>query len=374
MDFDEARARADDKLGGRIAAIAAGRAPEVLDPFAKAYLGLFLEIDDALPRDDRVRLLASEPLAEALLSGFEALLQRDDLPDPARIGQRLARGERYPLGYPVLAGVERRLARDPGSLLDLPPATLASALCFHFANTASHRHPWVATLLTERPDLCADALTRFWDPLREHTKEFLPGLRDVLRTEGADALRGQLVPTLLEHWPASGHGVQRELLLTALRTLDHDLLLALARRRLAQGDADVKRRVYWLATAYLLAPREFAQPLLEYASRWREKTLPLLDFTCAVLGQERESGMAVAPATLAHLLRIIAPTFRRNAPATGGLDAVAGQVLSLFERLAADASDEAAAAVAGLRRVRVMGMYADVLADVQRRQSAARAG
>ena len=371
MDFDQARRRATENLAGQTEDIRGGRVPQALEPFAKAYLGLFLDIDENLEPAQRVDLLADEPLASAIREGFVAVLQRADLPTPKDIGARFARGQRLALGYVVLAGTDI-VARDGrDALLALPEATLAAALCFYHINTPSHRLEWGARLLAERPGLCAEALQRLWHELIPTVSDHLPGLRPVLHNADAAAIRQELVLPLLLQWTHCKQTVLRELLLVALRSSGHGPLLDATRRRL-QGldETDVKKWIYWLTCAYLLSPGEFEQQLADYAGRWRGKTLPLLDFSVAVLAQERESGLCVGPQQVAHLLRIIAPTFRRNAPLTGGLDAVSGKVMELFERLARDSSPEASEAVRVLQNVRVMKIYEDVLEDVAARQQA----
>lgn len=369
MDFALARQRAAENLAHQAEPIRAGQAPKALETFAKAYLGLFLEIDEQMEPAERVNMLADEPLASAIREGFVAVVRNLELPGPEEIGARFARGERLVLGYVVLAGVDSVARADQDALRTLPDATLASALCFYHINTPSHRFEWGARLLAERPDICAPALRSLWRELIPTLSDHLPGLRPVLNHPDAEPLRRVLVLPLLEHWQHCKQTVLRELLLQALRCCDHGELLELVRARL-QGldETEVKKWIYWLTCAYLLAPEEFGGRLADYAGRWREKTLPLLDFTVAVLGQERESGLQVNARQIAHLLRIIAPTFRRNQPLTGGLDAVSSKIMELFDRLARDDSEEAVEAVEELRSVRVMRIYSDVLADVARRQ------
>ncbi len=369
MDFEQARQRSEEKLAHRIEDIRRGRGPQALEPFAKAYLGMFLEIDDEIDPPERIEQLAAEPLASAIRAGFIAVLASKDLPTPADIGSRFARGERLALGYVVLAGVELLASTDRSALYDLAPETLATALCFNYINTPSHHFDWVADLLSARADVCASALGDLWDALLPTVTDHLPGLRQVLREPGAQSLRRRLVLPVLARWKHCKPTVLRELLLVGLRCADHDALLDLVRATTADIDeADVKRWIYWLACAYMLAPAEFEQTLTEYAGRWREKTLPLLDFSVAVLAQEQASELQIGPEQIALLLRIIAPTFRRNSPLTGGLDAVSAKVMELFERLANDSSDAAVRAVRDLQRVRVMRVYEDVIEDVASRQ------
>ncbi len=369
MDFEQARQRSEEKLTQRIEDIRCGRAPQALEPFAKAYLGMFLEIDDEIAPADRIEQLAAEPLASAIRAGFIAVLASEDLPTPEDIGRRFARGERLALGYVILAGVDLLASNDPPALYELPPETLASALCFYHINTPSHHFDWVAGLLRERADVCVAALDSLWNELLPTVSDHLPGLRQVLREPGAQSLRRQLVLPVLARWKHCKPTVLRELLLVSLRCAGHDALLDLIRATVADIDeAEVKKWIYWLACGYMLAPAEFEQKLTDYAGRWREKTLPLLDFSVAVLAQEQASALQIGAGQIAHLLRIIAPTFRRNSPLTGGVDAVSAKVMELFERLANDSSEAAVCAVRDLQQVRVMRVYADVLEEVASRQ------
>lgn len=371
MDFEEIRAKADANLGGRLGDVAGGADLVALEPFAKAYLGLLLDIDDALAPAQRVALLADEPLATAVLDGFVAALGRDDLPRPDEIGAALRRDTLEPVGYVVLAGLDRLNSSNADPLRAVPEATLAAALCFQFANTPSHIQPWLAPLLVRRPDLVVAAFSAFWVQLLPAAREHLPGLRMLLATNDARPALQRLLPQLLTAWSGCRAQVLRDLLFAAFRTLDHPVLLKLARDRLADnGELEVRKRVYWLATAFLLDPGAFAAELADYVGRWREKTLPLLDFTVAVLS-DAEAGASLGPVALGHLLGIIAPTLRRNEHLTGGLDAASDKVLWLFDRLAEHSDEQARQAVARLRRIRVMRVYADVLDRVAARQAAA---
>ncbi len=369
MDFDKIRHSTDARLAGREEALRAGDDVAALESFAKAYLGMFLEIDDDVPPPARIALLASEPYASAVVEGFEAALDRPDLPSPAEIGRSLAQERRFALGYVVLAGVERKAAQDPERVLELADGVLGTALCFHFANAATHEHPWVDVVIHRRPDLAAPALHAFWSELVPATVEHLPGLNRVLRDPDArQVLRANLMP-LLRAWQGCRHHVLRSLLVAALHHADHAELLQAAEAALGDSELELRKRADWMALAFVLDPERYGPALEDYAGRSREKILRLLDFIVPAL---REGSADLPAAWLARLLRIAAPIFRRNEPSTGGLDAVSTQVLWLFDRLGDDASDEAVQAVAQLRKVRVMRIYRDVLDKVAARQDEAR--
>jgi hypothetical protein len=373
--FEQARHKAQQNFGGRLQALRAGRLPQALEPFAKAYLGLFLELEEALSPEQRVRQVAGEAVAEAVLEGLVAVAEAGTAPTPEQIGRDLACNALQPYGYVVLAGLARRTQTSgETALLQLPEAMLRAGLCYHYANTPNQPAGWVPYLVAQRPQLAAETFLAFWRPLLGVTDDNLPGLYHMLhQPEWTPLLQRVLLP-LLVAWPRCKAPLLGDLLHAALRHVDSRALLSQARAVIAaDGEPEVKKRIYWLCVAFLLSPAEFAQALADYAGRWREKTLPLLDFMVQAL-DEGAPGVRLEPRWLAHLLRIIAPTFRRNEPLTGGLDATSSRVLGLFERLGRDASPEAVAAVAELRKVRVMRIYGDVLsqvAEAQRRAAGA---
>lgn len=368
VDFDATRSKTGTALAGRLDELRRGESADTLEPFAKAYLGMFLEIDEQLEPVERVRLLAAAPIADALLQGFVATLYRPDLPTPAEIGRALRDNQLHAVGYVVLAGIDHYCSGAADDVLALPARTLSSALCLHFANTPNRRDRWAARIISERADIAADAFIELWREMLTESTDYLPGLGYMLTADFAVPVLSRVLPMLLRQWTSCNPAVQRRLLEAALCQLEHEDLLNQARTALASNtDMAVKKRVYWLATAFLLAPEEFAARLADYAGRWREKTLPLLDFTVGVLsGSERPLRL---PATaLGQLVRIIAPTFRRNEHRNGGLDAASAQVLWLFDLLARDHSQEAIEAVRQLRKARVLRMYSDALDEVERRQ------
>lgn len=368
MDFYATRSKTGTALAGRLDELRRGESAGMLEPFAKAYLGMFLEIDEQLAPVERVRLLSGPPIADALLQGFVATLYRPDLPTPAEIGRALRDNRLHAIGYVVLAGIDHCCSGAADDVLALPARALSSALCLHFANTPNRRDRWAAQIIRERADIAADAFIELWREMLAESTDYLPGLGYMLTADFAAPVLSRVLPMLLRQWTTCNPAAQRRLLEAALCHLKPEDLLDQARAALASNaDMAVKKRVYWLATAFLLAPEEFAAVLADYAGRWREKTLPLLDFTAGVLSSS-DRPLRLSATALGQLVRIIAPTFRRNEHRNGGFDAASAQVLWLFDLLAQDHSEEAIEAVRRLRKTRVLRMYSDVLDEVERRQ------
>jgi hypothetical protein len=370
LDLEQTRIENDRRLAGQLPEIRSGRASETLAAFAKAYLGLYLDIDNGLDPEDRVGLVASERLTEAVLEGFEASLARSDLPRPSEIAEGMSHSDPFPVGYSVLAGLDRLYRRSPGGVMALPDTTLGAGLCFHYANKTRHRDKWVEALLSERPQLAIKTLGELWSTLIVRRVDYLPAFQQVLGGEDRAAIAGQLVLPVLRQWAVCKARVLKVLLHSALRHADHAQLMTLVEARLEEGAShDVRPRVYWLATAFLLAPERYGQVLADYCSRSREKALPLLDFAVAALSPDKGQQLKLPPAALGQLLRILAPAFPRNEHMRGALDENSQKVLWLFDQLGEDTSVEAIGALNRLRRVRVMRTYADVLDRVETTQT-----
>lgn len=370
--FTQARKDNDQRLLGRLDALRSGEDMAVLESFARAYLGMFYEIEDDVAPADKVAMLANSEVSEAVLQGFVAALQRDDIPPPYEIGDRLGKGESMPGGYVILAGMDRLMQTAPEQIEQLPGSILQSALCFHFANQAPRHDQWFDKLLADTA-ISAPALRGFWQGLLSNDPQMLPGLRNIMaEPEYADLNREVLLPVLI-HWQNCKQKTFKELIFAALRYVERNELLQSTRDLLNDPNAikDEAKRLYWLATAFLLSPEEFAQDLSTYIGREKQKVLPLLDFMMKVSATDAETGIEFSPMMDAQLLRIIAPIFppqEHSYGHIGGMDVNSRNVMRLFHKLATDSRPEAPEALKGLRKARVMKIYNNVLKHAEQMQ------
>ena len=100
--FAQARKDNDERLLGQLDSLRNGEDMQVLESFARAYLGMFYEIEDEIAPDDKVAMLANSDVANAVLEGFIVTLQRDDIPAPYEIGDRLGKNESTPVGLSLI--------------------------------------------------------------------------------------------------------------------------------------------------------------------------------------------------------------------------------------------------------------------------------
>jgi hypothetical protein len=355
VKFEEIRLANDEKLGHRHDALRRGADADSLAFFAKAYLGIFAKTGDCDHPRGRVRLLASDALADAVLAGFVAALRREDLPSPQAIGEATARDEPQPIGFVVLAGMDCLGADAAAATAKLPEATLRCALCFHYVLSTGFANLWVGCLLEQRPQVAASALEQLWLGMVGKGTDYLPALGSVLEDPRMRPILRRVVLPLLRGWTGCGRGELRRLLLAALGHADREALLEVCRQSIGRGEqTDVVKRVYWLTTAFLLAPVEFESMLSAYVARSSERALRLLDFVVTAATAPSGTPFELSPATLGPLLLLIGPKFPPQGDFDGVLDEIDQKVVWLFDALGRDGSEAAGRELRRLRRVRVM--------------------
>ncbi len=147
----------DARLAGQHDDIRNASKTEILEPFAKAYLGLFLEIDSSFPPQQRVRFIASKQLCSAIMQGLAiAIYNVNNLPSITAIGQAMVVEERIELGYVLLASTALCLRNNVNmeqAFKQIRPDVLSAALCFHFTNSSVFRDKWLSALIKYQPQL-----------------------------------------------------------------------------------------------------------------------------------------------------------------------------------------------------------------------------
>lgn len=376
MDFAQTRQENDASLLSRIDAIRQGEDLAVLEPFAKAYLGLFYDVDNRVPPAERLDLLANPALSDAIKQGLLALLQRTDLPAPEAIARAMLQQEVLPIGYGVLAGVALTQSADPAGVAALPERAIQAAICFHHALQTFHADSWYESLLLQQPDLAANTLLAIWQVLIAEQQHFLPGLQTILKKPDLLPLFRRIVVPLLVMWRQCRQRELYQLLSMALQHVEAPVLLAAAQAVLAdsQQQLGLRNQVYWHGTAFLLAPELHGQAMLNYMGQEKIKLLPLLDFIIPLLEGSSGRAFTLSAEGYACLIRCLAQKFTPQIDMYGNLSDVTLKVLWLFYRLACFSTRDGAGALNGLRRVRVLRLYTDIfdaVAAFQARQDKA---
>jgi len=361
LDLQQTCVENNQRLAPHLEEISRGEMIDALEPFAKAYLGLYYQLDNSVPPRQRVASLANGELSAAIMQGMQSLLLGASVPSAREIGEAYLLGQGLGVGYVLLAAVEEYCVEDAGAVLQLDARVIAALLCYQFLHTSYQPLPWHERLLQQPPQTVIQVLEQFWAPLQLAGRDFLPGLQTLIRGPRYAQLATSLAIPLLEQWPQGDIYSVRRLMQWGLASEDSEPLLSLAEQRVAELPvAEIRRKVYWLVTAFIIEPRGHTEELSHYIGRTKEKVLPLLDYVVALL---RDPGIErrLTAMDLARLLRIIAPVFARNQGRGGLLDDNSTRVLWLFEQLAAYPEGERGLAVKWLSAVRVMRSYADIL-------------
>jgi hypothetical protein len=373
------RALRIQQISQQLEAIRSGAPTNALVYLAKAYFGLFYEVDSELPPRDRLTAFTTPEIAATALDGFVAALQRSDIPSPNMIGELEAEGKEYVFGFPVLAGMDTLADRSMTDVLSLPESTLQSALAFHYANLTERERDWVKRVIESLPNLAADALTAYWRPHLARQSKHIPGLYDLAHEEMMKPVARRVSLILLKDY---ANGLEENwscMLHAATRCADPAELLALAREVLAAPMAlKDENRTLWYAAAFLLSPVEFEEQLAQHMDGNEERAARLLSFICPSLGIKHDIQYPLSVAALVSLISMTGRIFHPRDLDAGerlGLHSrgeAATSARSLIYRLGKDLTREAAGALAQLHDdaglVVWRGEIAHVLADQARQR------
>jgi len=365
VDFGNTRQENDTNLLTRIDAIKTGQDLSVLEPFARAYLGLFYDIDNQLPAEQRIELLANADLAHAVKQGLMAVLYRDDLPTPDSIAQSMLKQETQTVGYAVLAGMSLLTDKQADVVDDLPALALKSSICFHHAISTFHDDNWYLPLITRKPALAAQALLSMWRELLQNKQDFLPGLRPILKDESLIPLFREVAIPLLIDWPHCRKWDLYRILARAIQYVDASPLRDAAQAILSDDrHVSMANQVYWHATAFLLAPEEHVQNMINFMGQEKIKLLPLLDFVIPLLQGHYGQAFNLSAMGYAGLIRCLAQKFTPQIALSDSLSDVTAKVMWLFYKLACFSREEGEGALKSLRRVRVLKLYSDIFDSI----------
>jgi hypothetical protein len=358
------RAENEQLLTPVINELSSGQNIEQLERFAKAYLGMYLDLDNTIPPHDRIEILTSALLAGEIKKGFRAVLQNFSFPSPAEIADSIYK-EDLPEGYILLAALDIYSDDPKLTVSELPSQTIVAAICFHYAYQTEIQDRWLTATIQQRGKEVGQALTAFWLQLIKHGTDHLPGLYQFIEHRNHDELSKDIMLPILSNWRDVRKKVLRKLLLTAIRTTDPDALLDVCKASLESWNpAEPGRYILWLATAFLLKPNDYASMLTQYCGRTKEKIIPLVDFVYLALMDDECNQANIDAGCLATLLRIIAPKVTPQEDRYGQLCDNTRKVMYLFYRLASCRASDGPAlepAIDKLKQVRVMKLYNPVL-------------
>lgn len=300
--------------------LAEGTCPvELVDDLAKAYFGFYAGYRSTEPVDSLRKYLDSdESLVSATLSGFNRMLDRDDLPSLHEIVQIDAKGHRSPFALPVLAALaemDRTGCRVHRTLTD---DGIRRAVGFYYVSP----RPMVRDPHTGwyRP---VDIPNWYDELVRSHAKLVSEGLVAVHKSKirrKADCeehlaplawepkyreLAQLAVPLLFHALPVVCTRPQilalRQLLWASVRYMPDDLASCVD-VKIARSGMDVAQRALWLAAGMLASPRRHLASAMDFiATSSPSPVQHLLDFV--VLDQRPTFSMKWRTEHLAMMVR-----------------------------------------------------------------------
>jgi len=277
--LDELRAAFTAEIGG----IRAGENLGRLGWAAMIYFAVFNDVDEAAAPHERLIAFLGRDNAQATLKGFQAILERKDLPSFNDVLTLAGEHKRYNWWFAILAGMDETWSTN-SNLDDFSDDLLRAMLVFDLTDpipTRSHNHlgslvhPWKQELLRLRPDLVREAYGAVARLKLKAGEPYIAGLHELLHEQTLELFRTEVAIELLGDFPNAPIDRLRDLLDAALKDRSaHGDLLSLAHHALTEPLAvDEAQRDVWLAVAFVLSPVEY-----ENAVEARLKVKPELIF------------------------------------------------------------------------------------------------
>lgn len=342
---------------------------------AKAYLGMFNDLDHKMTPNERITDWLGDELADAVREGFEATLHRTDVPTAEQISESYAESKRWHYVYPILAGAAERIRTGKG-LSDLS-YNLLSALSI--AAEKELLSPWetlpdlkleLENLLRLNPDgYEAHLRTKFEPKLREKWTD-IQGLYEFTSSNTNQPLSARLSIDWLNMYPHLPCEIEKKLAFCVLNSIEPERqstrseLLFIANRQANNQSSHRDRQLFWLALLFFLDFDSISDQLPEDTEELKRWFWELVAFIPS-LNQQPKSILSITVAQLkwiASRFRRIWPftpmpvsSFGRNKP----WDAT-NQIKLAIQLIASEPSKEAAMALAYLRTMHDDG-YTEII-------------
>ena len=268
-----------------------------LDSLAKAYLGMFTDVDNEASPRQRIRdfIDGDEALVDAVMAAIREAVFRDDVPGVDETLSLHRESKHSWLAYPVLASLHLLNEENPARLDAISADRKRSALTIHYCVPSDDESPpWHDRWLQHEPALVLEVLQRCAIRAVRAGAEFVPCLNTLDTLDGHDDAVPVLVfnestaafetraPTprssghhgdLVHHTrlgvlaaiPTRASNRQMALLDSLLaRAMQHPdtvSLRELAATKLSRSGMNVAQRVRWLTVDALMSPVPSLRPV-----------------------------------------------------------------------------------------------------------------
>jgi len=365
-------------FAAEIDAVRRGEFGMIINP-AKAYLGLFQDMNhDAAPQDRLAEWLGSE-ISAAALEGFEAFLQSDAPPIARELAESYAESKSWAASMIIVAALAERVRTGRG-FEGVSDDRLTSGFYELLHSRIDHQAKIEVLQPAVEAEMRARGLTRgavrgWIEPQLEKRRKHVDQLYALMRDDADAAEASELALEWLQRFPDMPYESEAEMVDRLIASHRFDDLRALSEKRLAQSLSEDRKRV-WEAVAFLT---DFAAQSDRLAKLSAEDPGWMWTIRRRI-GSERGRSV-VAPLSVDQLAWLLS-MFRRAFPnaqhpsgvSTGDTNPwdASEFLASVASRLADITTDAAIAALTALRDAPADGYttYLKVLAAEQQRKRA----
>ena len=280
---------------------------------AQVYFGKFSDIDRSLSPHSRLSETIGEDYVDLALSGFAAILERDDLPTPNGVALSLAQNKCWQWWHGVLAGINEAWLRQGKSLQnfsdDLLKSALAIATELPVDSEGDQDRQWLPQLLTERPDIVEYVYGEIARTQLQHKKTHITVLYHLQRNEETKNWRSRVALKLLKQFPCCSPNFLEPLILAGLYTFAYrDALIQQAKHGIMSCYG--KQRKLWLIIAFLLKPTEYGNVLKRYSTRHKSIVWLLRDMEERAVIQETDHPLQLSISQLECCILVAGRAFQ----------------------------------------------------------------
>lgn len=355
------------------AALSENRAPPaLLHQLAAAYFGV--DSTNMGPAAVEEVLRGDQRLTKAVLHGFRAAVERQDVPSFEEILSLQARGSRHYLAWPFLAGLAEfeRTAAEDASLWD--DDRVCKALAFYYLTPLFGIEPaWYKQLLEMRPELVADVLVKCDAAEFRRGQVYLLNfahLNRIWEPDHAQVLRHASLP-LLRAFPIRCNLAQvptlSNLLWAAIQYADRAEYFNLIDTKLSRASMNVAQRVYWLAAGFVVSSAAYENRLNDLVQGREKAILHLTDFLCR--GPKGFLNDALETVQVKDLVGLVgarvSPVDIRDSHFYTPAGYASGLVKSLIQELAISPDKDASRALGALLKDPALSAWRDILSQAQ---------
>ncbi|WP_430386394.1 NACHT domain-containing protein [Blastomonas fulva] len=228
---------------------------------SRAYLNMYSDLDREARSSDRIERWVGLEIRDAALQGFEAVLQRKDLPSADQIAESYAQSRFWHFVFPMLAGAGQRI--EKGESFDDLATDLLSALLIAsshelvvFRETFDGLDGALRDTLRKDREAYEAHVRRMFEPMFRANRDYIRDLNRFMRVGAERPLSIRLAIEWLTEFPNLPLDIERALAEGVIHSPAESLsaeierLATIASSRLAALNDVSDRQTFWLGIQF----------------------------------------------------------------------------------------------------------------------------